>query len=51
MWLWWHAALIAVGGSLALVGVVVVGIVAWNGQRARARLRAQRDRLIASGDS
>jgi hypothetical protein len=51
MWAWWHAAVVAVGGSIALVGVVVVGIVAWNRQRDRARLRAGQRRPVAAPDS
>jgi hypothetical protein len=51
MWTWWHAAVIAVGGSIALVVVVVVGIVAWNRHRNRARLQSAQRHLTPSRDS
>jgi len=51
MWAWWHAAVVAVGGSIALVGAVVVGIVAWNRQRDRGRLRTAERRPMAAPDS
>jgi hypothetical protein len=51
MSVWWHAAVVAVGGSIALVGVVVVGIVAWNRQRDRVRLRSVERRPMPSPDS